>query len=269
MLFDYQAEVKEIVQGKVKVCENEQDMQSLTDHIIRYANATLPNTLNDAIINTLIEQLVVTLLLQDDTEKNKHLKELKLGLLTAKYLTLNGLINPHYYISHSAPDSCRISNDYYGSVMPKEFCTCKNILLKDGKENIFLVIVPFEKNINIKELRRSLKGNINDCGKLQFVSSEEMKELLKVESGSLSLFSLIFDENNQVITILDDDLPKDMLMAFHPNYNRLSLFIFHSNDKSKDELELFIRSLGKTCISLKVPEKILIDDSDKNLIKKL
>lgn len=263
MSIDYDARVRELVKH-VHICETSEDIQKLRDHVKRYANATLPNTLNSKILGVLINQLVYALLLEDELKKNEQIDKIKTGLSTIQYLISRGLINPDYYILHPVSNSCSESNNYYNSVMPQKFCTCKNILLRDNSGNIFLVVVPFEKRINIKDLRRNLKEIFSDCGKLQFVSEEEMKRLLNVGNGDLSLFSLIFDQNNQVITVLDDDLPKDTLMAFHPNYNRLSLFIFHNSDKAEDDISFFLRSIGKRSITLKVPEEIKINDENIN-----
>ena len=99
---------------------------------------------------------------------------------------------------------------------------CKNLFLKErkGEKRTFLVIVPMEKQVDLKELKERL-----GTSKLEFASSAKMQDLLQTTPGNVSIFNLIFDKDKKVNIVLDQDLFDSKLLAFHPLYNGMSIFL--------------------------------------------
>lgn len=94
----------------------------------------------------------------------------------------------------------------------------KNLFLTD-KKNYYLVILEENKRANIKEL-----ANILECKKLSFASNERLKEVLDLEEGSVTPFSIINDKDNKVVLVIDKDLIGKKLL-FHPNTNTKTMSI--------------------------------------------
>lgn len=117
----------------------------------------------------------------------------------------------------------------------------KNLFLKDEKNNFYLVVMPGEKRLDIKFLKKYL--NVKD---LYFGSPEELKSQLNVLPGSVSIFSMIY--SNKVILILDNEVWLAPLVCFHPNVNTATLELTHK------EFEKFLKSLDSKKILLELPE---------------
>ncbi|MBP3940609.1 MAG: prolyl-tRNA synthetase associated domain-containing protein [Christensenellaceae bacterium] len=97
---------------------------------------------------------------------------------------------------------------------------CKNLFLKDPKEKrYYLYILPDEKRADLKEL--SAKIGVK---RLHFASEEELFSVLKLTTGSVTPFGLLFDKEKQTTVLFDADLPKGKLL-FHPNTNTKTLSI--------------------------------------------
>lgn len=99
---------------------------------------------------------------------------------------------------------------------------CKTLFLKDNNENFYLVGMPAEKRLNTKQLRKHL-----GVRKLYFASSEELLEKLKVVPGSVSIFGMINNKNQDVMLILDKEVWTAESVGFHPNINTETLEIKH------------------------------------------
>ena len=96
---------------------------------------------------------------------------------------------------------------------------CKNLFLRNNKNQYFMYVLPDEKRADLK-----LLGKQNDLGHLSFGNEEKLWELLKLKSGGVSPFGIINDEENTVTLLIDKEL-KDKLLLFHPNDNTKSLNI--------------------------------------------
>jgi len=97
---------------------------------------------------------------------------------------------------------------------------CKNLFLKDPKEKrYYLYILPDEKRADLKAL--STKIGVK---RLHFASEEELFSVLKLTTGSVTPFGLLFDKEKQTTVLFDADLPKGKLL-FHPNTNTKTLSI--------------------------------------------
>jgi Ala-tRNA(Pro) deacylase len=119
----------------------------------------------------------------------------------------------------------------------------KNIFLRDKKgRNHYLLTLTADKQVDLAALRNFLGST-----KLSFASPERLKARLNVTPGSVSPFGLIFDQNEEVQFLLDEDLLKPQQMHFHPNNNTESLQI------SNEDLVKFLKSLPHQWQAITVP----------------
>jgi Ala-tRNA(Pro) deacylase len=95
----------------------------------------------------------------------------------------------------------------------------KNLFLKDKKYNsFFLVSVSEDKRVDLKAL-----SDVLGCGRFSFGKSEELFELLKLEPGSVTPLGLIFDKQNKVTFVLDEDFLTTSFVNFHPLRNNMTV----------------------------------------------
>ncbi len=105
---------------------------------------------------------------------------------------------------------------------------CKNLFLRNGKGNKhYLVVIKENKKLNINDFEK----NINEKN-IGFASEKRMIKYLGLTPGSVSIFGLINDKENEVIVYLDYDIFKEEYVNFHPNINTSTLN-FSANDLSK------------------------------------
>ncbi len=110
----------------------------------------------------------------------------------------------------------------------------KNLFLKEEKgTQFFLVILPAHKKLNMNSLALIL--NIK---KLKFANEKELKEILSLTPGSVSILGLINDKEKKVQMVIDKELWNAERVNFHPNINTESLTF----DK-----EIFHRLTGILC----------------------
>jgi len=108
---------------------------------------------------------------------------------------------------------------------------CKNLFLYEKRSNrYFLVILPAFKNVDFKKLFSELC-----CKRLQFASSVLLEEKLNLQAGSVSLFGLLNDENDEVELIIDEDVYNSDVVSFHPNINTATIEL---------EKDMFYQVLG-------------------------
>lgn len=97
----------------------------------------------------------------------------------------------------------------------------KNLLLKAKKgQQIYLVILPDEKQANLKQLADQLEEK-----RLSFVSEEQLKELLGVAPGTVTPLALMHDKNQLIKVIIDSDIDQKSTVGFHPNKNTATLIL--------------------------------------------
>ncbi len=109
----------------------------------------------------------------------------------------------------------------------------KNLFLKDKKKQLWLVVCLEDRPINMKELRHKI-----GAGNLSFGKPELLNEVLGVEPGSVTPFSLINDADIRVNVVLDKEMMADDFLNFHPLTNTKTTQI------SSDALLKFIKSCG-------------------------
>ncbi len=109
---------------------------------------------------------------------------------------------------------------------------CKCLFLKDNCDRFYLVAVPADKRLDISRLRKRL-----NLKKLHFASEFELLEKIGLKPGSVSIFGIINDKENQINFILDGDVWSANAVGFHPNLNTSTLVLLH------DDLERFYNSV--------------------------
>ena len=115
-------------------------------------------------------------------------------------------------------------------------CQTKNLFLKDKKsKQFYLVCMSQNSKMDLKDFGKKLGGM-----KFSYGKAEDLKMLLNVEPGSVSIFGLIFDVEKNVNLIIDKVLIESDFVAFHPNNNTQTIVI------SSDDLKKFLSGFGNT-----------------------
>jgi len=110
----------------------------------------------------------------------------------------------------------------------------KNLFLRDKKgSRYFLITVPEDKKIDLKELSKKL-----DASRLSFGSRERLKRILGIEPGSVSLLALVNDNENYVEAFIDKDIWKEKALLCHPLINTSTLVI------ALGDMEKFLEKTG-------------------------
>ena len=97
----------------------------------------------------------------------------------------------------------------------------KSLFLKEKKGiAFFLVSVTQDKRVDLKTL-----SDVLGCGRFSFGKEEDLLSLLKLTPGSVTPYGLMFDEDNKVACVLDEDALKKSTVAFHPLRNDMTIVI--------------------------------------------
>ncbi|MCC7644144.1 MULTISPECIES: prolyl-tRNA synthetase associated domain-containing protein [unclassified Janthinobacterium] len=100
----------------------------------------------------------------------------------------------------------------------------KNLFVRDEKgRRHFLVIVPFDKRIDLAALGRLLPAS-----KLSMASPERLLQHLGIMPGSVSLFALIHDEAQSVELVLDQAVWDAEHIQAHPLRNTATVALSHA-----------------------------------------
>lgn len=109
----------------------------------------------------------------------------------------------------------------------------KNLLLKDKRDQVFLVVALEDAAIDLKRLHLRL-----GAGRLSFASAELMRSLIGVEPGTVTPFALINDAGRRVTAVLDAAMMREPSLNYHPLVNTMTTTI------SRDDLMTFLESTG-------------------------
>lgn len=99
----------------------------------------------------------------------------------------------------------------------------KNLFLTNKRGGYFLVLIKDNKRLDIKMLE-----SIFNTGYLSFCSDIELKDILGIESGSVSVFNIINDKLNKVFIFIDKELVSKRVL-FHPNINTRTISINYND----------------------------------------
>lgn len=96
---------------------------------------------------------------------------------------------------------------------------CKNLFLCNRqKTKYYLLVMPGNKNLQTKELSPQIPSS-----RLSFASGEDMERLLNVSPGSATIMGLIYDPDNQVQLLVDEEIFTQEYFGCHPCVNTSSM----------------------------------------------
>jgi Ala-tRNA(Pro) deacylase len=110
----------------------------------------------------------------------------------------------------------------------------KNLFLRNKKGTVFLVVALENAVIELRSLHRLLGAS----GRFSFGSADLMRELIGVEPGSMTPFSVINDKGLRVTVVLDAALMAHAVLNFHPLVNTATTTI------SREGLLRFLEATG-------------------------
>src|ERR1700753_2750124 len=125
---------------------------------------------------------------------------------------LDSLGIAHQTITHQAFFTVEEAQALRGAVAGAH---TKNLFLRDKKGTVFLVVALENAVIELKSLHRLLGAS----GRFSFGSADLMRELIGVEPGSVTPFSVINDQSQRVTVVLDAAMMKLELLNYHPLVN--------------------------------------------------
>ena len=132
--------------------------------------------------------------------------------------TLQNLAIPFKKMEHEA----MFTMDQYTEIEKKlEAKVPKNLFLCNQQHTKFyLLLMPGDKRFKTKELSKQINS-----ARLSFANEEELSEDLHCFKGCTNPFGLIYDQNNAIQLLIDDDLLKEKTLGFHPCINSVTLSI--------------------------------------------
>ena len=120
----------------------------------------------------------------------------------------------------------------------------KNLLLKDRKGRLFLVVADEDARIDLK----TLHDKIGASGKVSFASADLLMAHWGVEPGSVTPFGAINDRDGVVTVVLDAAMMQHERLNFHPLINTMTTGI------SRGDLVRFLQSTGHEPLIVAVTE---------------
>ena len=129
-------------------------------------------------------------------------------------------------------------------VPPLPGAHAKNLFVKDKKGRFFLVVVDYEKSVDLKAL-----GKVLEAKDLSFASPEKLKEYLGVEPGSATILGLLADTKSVVEVVIDEKIWNADAIQCHPLVNTATLVISH------DDLKTFLKVTNHTAKVIIVPSR--------------
>lgn len=92
---------------------------------------------------------------------------------------------------------------------------CKNLFLCNRQQTeYYLLMMPGEKPFKTKFVTQPL-----GCSRLSFAGQEAMEQLLHTIPGSVSALELIFDTENRIKLVMDEELMKENYISGHPGFS--------------------------------------------------
>lgn len=95
---------------------------------------------------------------------------------------------------------------------------CRNLFVRDKKEDMFLVVAANETRIDMKKL-----ADVLGSGRLSFGSPERLWQYLGIRPGSVCPFCIINDTGKKVRIMLDASMMQAPLVNYHPLDNAMTI----------------------------------------------
>ncbi|WP_422378636.1 prolyl-tRNA synthetase associated domain-containing protein [Roseibium sp.] len=122
----------------------------------------------------------------------------------------------------------------------------KNLFVKDKKGRLFLIVALHDAEIDLKKVHQIIGAQ----GRVSFGNADLLMEVLGVEPGSVTPFSLINDrDENRVIPVFDAAMMQHEVLNYHPLKNDATTAI------SAEDLLKFARACGHDPKVLAVSEE--------------
>ncbi|AVH74851.1 prolyl-tRNA synthetase associated domain-containing protein [Weissella koreensis] len=143
-------------------------------------------------------------------------------------------LNIDYKLVHHAPAETIQQADQF--IANLKGVRTKSMLLRDKKNNFYLVIMDDSKRLDFKHFQE-----VSGKKRLSLAKENEVEELLNLEPGIISPFGVMYSEGHDVDIYFDKDmLDQETLLTFHPNENTHTIFL------EAEDLMKFIKSYGYT-----------------------
>ena len=143
-------------------------------------------------------------------------------------------------VDHPAVFTCEEVEE---RVPPLPGVQTKNLFLRDRKgRRHFLVVVGFEKQVDLAQLTRIL-----EVSKLGMASAERLQRYLGVEPGAVTLLGVFNDAEQAVEVVIDERVWAAPALQCHPLVNTATLAI------ARSDLERFLAVTGHNPRVLEVP----------------
>lgn len=122
---------------------------------------------------------------------------------------------------------------------------CKNLFLCNRQKTAYyLLLLPGSKTLQTKELSKQIPTS-----RLSFASGEDMEEYLNVTPGSATVMGLIFDQENRVQLVVDEELLEAEYFGCHPCVNTSSLKL-----RTADVFGKYLKAVHHNYIKVKLSE---------------
>lgn len=171
----------------------------------------------------------------EDTSGRKE-KEIKV------YDILDSLHIPYIRADHEAVmtmEACEEIDKALGMEI------CKNLFLCNRKKtSYYLLLMPGNKALKTKELSQQIPTT-----RLSFASGEDMETYLNVTPGSATVMGLIFDPENKVQLLVDEELLEQEEFGCHPCVNTSSIKM-----KTEDVFDKFLKEIHHDYITVKLSD---------------
>ncbi|EOG3620261.1 YbaK/EbsC family protein [Pseudomonas putida] len=123
---------------------------------------------------------------------------------------------------------------------------CKNLLLRDRKGNLYLLVTTADKAVDLSKLSNALH-----CSRLSLATAEQLFDTLQVVPGALSPLALINDCDQRITLVFDQAIIVESLYLFHPLDNGASVQL------SQQKLQQFLKISGHAINWLDIAERDL------------
>ncbi|HYF86941.1 prolyl-tRNA synthetase associated domain-containing protein [Azospirillum sp.] len=110
---------------------------------------------------------------------------------------------------------------------------CKNLFLKDKKDQHWLVVALEDAQIDLNRLDKAIGS-----ARLSFASADRLWRVLGIRPGSVTPFALVNDTGHKVRVVLQQAMMEHDLLNYHPLLNDRTTAI------RRDDLLRFIRACG-------------------------
>ena len=122
--------------------------------------------------------------------------------------------------------------------------TCKNLFLCNRqKTNYYLLLMPGDKPFKTKDLSQQIGS-----ARLSFAGEEDMSELLNLTPGSVTVLGLMYDKEQRVKLLVDEEVLEDEFFGCHPCINTSSIKM-----KTSDVFEKILPALNREYVTVSLP----------------